>query len=1145
MKSSSVVNKLKRLDGDLPALSVVSWNIDGLHSKISDGDSKSYISSFDIAVLVETFVEDSYNLAHHFPEHDKYACSAVKLSQQGRRSGGVIVLVHRRLRDHLQQIETVFDQLIVLKFDKQIFQTTCDVILIAAYIPPQGSAYYENADTNCHIESLDSCIMYIREMWHDSHLILLGDMNARTGRFQASVDEDYSLQITDPLCKNSPICENRNSQDIVLNDFGKILLDLCICYDLHIHNGIEEGDREGRYTYVSGHGNSVVDYCITSKEFSNKVKHFSVAQRVESVHMPLELVLDVSQNDYLVEQPMLTWENFVWQDDKVEQFLQTLISDTSISSIREALSLVDTDVNSAVDLFCECLLNAGQCMKKSYKSKQNKHYSDWFDRECRDSKKVTTRALRRYRNTQSDQDKEAYLDQRKQYKALLKNKEAAFRAERIHRIEQSIAEPIQFWKEVRKCRRKQTVNNNISNESWFNHFSSLLNLNVEVDDVTEQNVETESHFDETLDSDITLQEVCSALHKLKCRKAAGPDQVINEFLLASEQLVMPFLVKLFNCIFKKGIFPEKWTKSIIVPLHKKGDLNDPNNYRGISLLSCVGKIFTGVLNQRLMKWAEENTAITEAQAGFRRGRSTIDHIFTLHAIIEKQFANNTKLYVAFVDFYKAFDSVSHATLWSVLSRTGIRGRMLNALRGMYASVKSCVRCAGGELTDYFNCIQGLKQGCLCSPILFSYFINELATDIEKSGKHGVQLLPNQIELFHLLFADDLALMSKTVTGLQNQLNLLHQSTQRLGLKINTDKTKIVVFRKGGHLGVREVWHIGGEKIEVVGKYKYLGLTFSTMISTNIATDDFVSRAKRGIVQIASALRSYGCFSCKIFFKLFDTQILPSVLYASELWGWKENKKIEKVHLYACKLFINVPARTPNDMIYGELGRFPLFIEAAARCVHYWLKVLKQDNTRYSKMAYMSLFNLHEKGHINWVTQVKSLLCNCGFGLVWLFGGVTDEKSFLNEFRERLKADFELNWYQHVQESTRFSVYHSFKSLIGREPYLDTIRVSVYRTALARFRMGVSPFNAHKYYFALDASCRMCPFCPGCIEDETHVITNCSAYEVIRDRYVQIDVQQDLRNQTINMIKTIDEGKMVNLAKFLYLAWKIRLVKLTE
>ena len=149
-------------------------------------------------------------------------------------------------------------------------------------------------------------------------------------------------------------------------------------------------------------------------------------------------------------------------------------------------------------------------------------------------------------------------------------------------------------------------------------------------------------------------------------------------------------------------------------------------------------------------WAESNFVLTDAQAGFRKGRSTVDHIFTLHAAIEKQFANNAKLYVAFLDFKKAYDTVNRNILWSVLYHSGIQGKMLRNLKAMYRSVQACVM-SKSEVSGYFECFQCLKQGCVASPVLFSLLINELANEIIGKAKHGIPLSPTSIELFILLF----------------------------------------------------------------------------------------------------------------------------------------------------------------------------------------------------------------------------------------------------------------------------------------------------------------------------------------------------------------------------------------------------------
>ena len=133
--------------------------------------------------------------------------------------------------------------------------------------------------------------------------------------------------------------------------------------------------------------------------------------------------------------------------------------------------------------------------------------------------------------------------------------------------------------------------------------------------------------------------------------------------------------------------------------------------------------------------------------------------------------------------------------------------MYQAVVSMYNVVKSKVR-AGNDLTESFLCPRGLKQGELCSPVLFTLFINELANEIMQRGRHGIQLIPDLIENFILLFADDVILVSDTVCGLQNQLNVLFDTANCLSLFVNMDKSKIVVFRNGGHIALREKWKYG-------------------------------------------------------------------------------------------------------------------------------------------------------------------------------------------------------------------------------------------------------------------------------------------------------------------------------------------------
>ena len=165
-------------------------------------------------------------------------------------------------------------------------------------------------------------------------------------------------------------------------------------------------------------------------------------------------------------------------------------------------------------------------------------------------------------------------------------------------------------------------------------------------------------------------------------------------------------------------------------------------------MSCVSKLYTSVINSRLTQWAEDNDVLSEAQAGFRKDYSTVDHIFTLRAMVSKHLKKNKKLYVASVDFRKAFNRVKRNVLWNVLLQLDICGNMFNALRAMYSSVLSCVR-YNPRNTDYFNCMQGLKQGSFVSPILFSFLINELASEILLRGNMEFNYYVEKLNYFYL------------------------------------------------------------------------------------------------------------------------------------------------------------------------------------------------------------------------------------------------------------------------------------------------------------------------------------------------------------------------------------------------------------
>ena len=514
-----------------------------------------------------------------------------------------------------------------------------------------------------------------------------------------------------------------------------------------------------------------------------------------------------------------------------------------------------------------------------------------------------------------------------------------------------------------------------------------------------------------------------------------------------------------------------------------------------------------------------------------------DHIFTLSAIVEKCLSKKGgKLYVAFVDLEKAFDSVHRVSLFESLVRAGLSGTFLNALKAMYESVISCVR-VNNHNTEFFICPFGLKQGCILSPGPFSMFINEIAVELSNVGQHGIQLQPGMLGLFLLLFADDLALLSSTAIGLQNQLNQLSRMCEERLLKINIEKTKVMVFRKGGHLGKKEVWYLGSQKLDVVNNYTYLGYTFTTMLSTNQSVNYLAMKGRKATLACVRALSRCWEISKKTFFKICDVQIQPIILYGAEIWGLQCLKNVEKVHTFACKRFLNVPVRTPNKSVYGELGRYPLYINSCMRSIKYWLKLQTMSDSRLPKQAYKMQLKLDENLNPCWVTRTKNFLCDFGFTDVWQQQGVGDERIFLSVLKLRLLEKYNYEWLNAVNTCNRFSFYVTFKSSLLPEQYFDCVTLKCYRDCLIKIRLGVIPINSNKFRYSEDDRKKLCDFCQNQVEDEFNFVCMCPLYRRLRTKYIDPDMRK--KNTFTRLFCCNSEEKCWKLAAFAFHAFKLR------
>ena len=244
--------------------------------------------------------------------------------------------------------------------------------------------------------------------------------------------------------------------------------------------------------------------------------------------------------------------------------------------------------------------------------------------------------------------------------------------------------------------------------------------------------------------------------------------------------------------------------------------------------------------------------------------------------------------------------------------------------------------------------------------------------------------------------------------------------------------------------------------------------------------------------------SLGNLDMSIFFKLFDAQVKPMLLYSSEVWGLTRFETVEKIHLFACKKFLSVSGKTPNTLVYGETGRYPLYIDSSVSAVRYWFKLQKLDVSRLPRQAYERNKNEERMSH-NWALLIKQCLDSFGFSEVWMYGGVGDEKMFLNLLKQRMIDCYKQVWNEKLQHSDRYAVYRTFKSLLQPEKYLRDITISKFRVAMTKFRVGISDLRINKRYKDMPIP-RNCPFCDE-LDTEIHFLIKCPMYTQLRDKYI--------------------------------------------
>ena len=780
----------------------------------------------------------------------------------------------------------------------------------------------------------------IRVFREKGQVFVQGDLNART----ANESDFIKYDKYDKMLTNYDNQIRRNFQDHKKNMRGVELLDICKINDLMILNGRTTGDLFGSFTSHQWNGSSVVDYALTSNAYMENVLSFRVGPYLPwlsdhcSLHTTIRINNSWSINRTNDSKLMKLSPGFVWDKNSKNSFSDSLRSPPSQQNIR---SLMEQNRLSTIDLANEIkkimFENAKNCNLRINKNSNEtiKNPSPWFDYECKKAKIELLRTAKVLKRTPREQEvRNKVMYQKKTLKKLCTNKKRNYKKNIINKINETPAgnNPKLFWNFVKKLSPKPKNNSNsVPSDDFSSFFKKLLNT------TRKQDVPPDEKIVGNLDFEISVAELSKATSILKAGKSVGFDNISNEMLSCVVKTNPELILKLFNDILKSGKTIPDWMIGMIVPIHKKGDKSQASNYRGITLLSCLGKLFLTILNNRLTKFVGDKGILSSSQLGFIKGNRTSDAHIILNNIIEEHcHMKKKRVFGCFIDFAKAFDSVPRDILLKKLLKYGINGNLFNIIKSLYVGDKACIK-IGNSITGTFKINQGVRQGCILSPLLFNIFIADLAWEFE-GWRDNIKI--GSSTLGGLFWADDILALSDSEVGLKEKLKFLENYCVENCIQINTDKTKIMIFNKGGRI-IRSSFTLNGVRLENVNRYKYLGFIVTPSGEINTGLKDLKDRALKAFMKLRNDMGTSFHQDIVTTIKLIDSTVLPVILFNSDFWGCmdlKKNNPIETVTMMMYKSILGVHKTTTNVGVLLELGKVPANIIAIRNSLKNWERI---------------------------------------------------------------------------------------------------------------------------------------------------------------------------------------------------------------
>lgn len=540
---------------------------------------------------------------------------------------------------------------------------------------------------------------------------------------------------------------------------------------------------------------------------------------------------------------------------------------------------------------------------------------------------------------------------------------------------------------------------------------------------------------------------------------------------------------------KKKEVPKAFKKSIIFPLYKKGNADDPSSYRAISYTDSIAKIFTGILLKRLNRFMEQHKTLSESQAGFRQGYSTTDNIYIVTNLIRLYQIKKKKLYSFFIDLKSAFDRIDRNALLYKLNEIGLSYNFISIIRDLYNETNASVW-DGNNISNEFPTVIGLKQGCILSPTFFSLFIDDV-TNILPGGANIAGLI---IKI--LLYADDIVIFAESVNSLQLMINRIVDYFECWNMQLNLDKSKIMIFSGGGRMARDEKWFHHGQQIEVVREYRYLGVVLTSQMSWSKHFKQKYAQATSAINATWWKVLGNRNVAHSIKYKIFNTVIRSIMSYSAQVWGYEYFQDVEKLQRFFLKKLFWLPVTSPNYMLYTETGLAPIFVYTFKLHIDYICKIMTYEEDRLPR----KLAEIILKKGVLYVKEWQKMSENCELELDVSLDNISEWKPKLYELLKKIDDGYRREAIASARNSLHRHIYNDLSYDLGVNNYFNdkyTIK-TISAIFKARGELLNLAFVPHK-----DTDSTMCTLCnTGQMEDVLHFLAYCPVFKEIRKVHFQ-------------------------------------------